>query len=332
MRDIDVIAEVRRVLDLEGEAILKMARSLVDPASAGAIAVAKAVTALRGALEGGGKIVVTGVGKSGKIAQKIAATLCSTGSLSVYLHPTEALHGDLGLLGSKDVVLVLSQTGNTDEVVRLIPSLKSRGVRIVGVGGNGASILATQCDIWILAEVEVEACPHNLAPTTSTTLALAIGDALAMALMRLRGFNAGNFAQNHPGGALGRKLQWKVADLMHRGSEVACVGPASPMDQVVVASTDKKLGAVLVVDGQKLVGIITDGDLRRALQHREKFFQLKAQDVMMRAPISVSPDLMAQSALELMENRSSQISVLPVVNSDGNWLGLIRLHDLVRSL
>ncbi len=332
MTKIDVVAEVSRVLNLEGECILTMARTLADPLSSAAQQIERAVTTLNRALDSGGKIVVTGVGKSGKIAQKIVATLCSTGSLSVYLHPTEALHGDLGLLRSQDVVWILSHTGNTDEVVRLVPSLKSRGVQIIGVGGNRSSLLATRCDIWIQADVEAEACPHNLAPTSSTTLALAIGDALAMALMRLRGFDASHFAQNHPGGALGRKLHLKVSDLMHQGSEVSWVTRDAPIDEVIVASTEKKMGAVLVVEGRKLLGIITDGDLRRSLQHREKFFQLKAQDVMTRQPISAGPEMMAQAALELMENRPSQISVLPVLDSNGNWLGLLRLHDLVRSL
>ena len=332
MGKIDVIAEVSRVLNLEGEAILRMVNSLADPSGAVAQSFENALLASHQALEREGKIVVTGVGKSGKIGQKIAATLCSTGSLSVYLHPTEALHGDLGLVGPKDIVWILSQTGNTDEVVRLVPSLKTRGVTLLGVGGNRSSVLATQCDIWIQAEVQAEACPHNLAPTTSTTLALAIGDSLAMALMQLRGFDSSQFAQNHPGGALGKKLNLKVSDLMHRGVDVPCVGIDAPMDAVIIASTEKKLGAVLVNEGQKLVGIITDGDIRRALQFREKFFQFTSRDVMTRDPISVSPHALAQYALELMENRPSQISVLPVLNSDGNWLGLIRLHDLVRSL
>ncbi len=332
MKQMDVISEVSRVLRLEGESILRMERTLSDPSTPAAQQVKLAVLVSGQALDAGGKIVVTGVGKSGKVAQKIAATLCSTGSLAVYLHPTEALHGDLGLLGPQDAVWILSHTGNTDEVIRLLPSLKARGIKLIGLGGNPSSILAKQCDIWIRAEVEAEACPHNLAPTSSTTLALAIGDALAMALMRLRGFNASHFALNHPGGALGRKLQLRVSDLMHRGSDVPWVGLDATMDEIIIASTEKKLGAVLVVDGTKLLGIITDGDLRRSLQHREQFFQLKAKDVMTQNPVFALPEMMAQAAMEVMENRASQISVLPILDSDGNWLGLIRLHDLVRSL
>ena len=179
--------------------------------------------------------------------------------------------------------------------------------------------------------MEQEACPHNLAPTASTTLALALGDALAVALMQLRGFDAQAFARNHPGGSLGNRLTLRVADIMHSREQVPTVPGHASMDEVVVASTHKKLGAVLVVEGEALLGIITDGDLRRALQHREKFFQLTAAEVMTRSPVFATPQMMATAALDLMENRPSQISVLPVVDEAGHWKGLVRLHDLVRA-
>jgi arabinose-5-phosphate isomerase len=227
-------------------------------------------------------------------------------------------------------VLALSYTGNTEELLRLLPSIKALGVPVVGLGGNPNSRLAAQCEIWIDGWVAQEACPHNLAPTTSTTLALAIGDALALGLMNLRGFKPDAFAQNHPGGALGNRLNLKVSDIMHHGDLVPLLSREASMDDVVVATTSKRLGAVLIVEGTQLLGIVTDGDLRRALKHKEKFFTLKASDVMTRAPVTVRDDELAKTALELMENRPYQISVLPVVDAAGHWKGLIRIHDLVQ--
>lgn len=335
VRKLDALAEVKRVLQMEGDAILQCLERLQSKdASHASESIEKALRHFQTALDQGGKIVVTGLGKSGKICQKIAATMCSTGSLAVYLHPTEGLHGDIGLISPKDAVLALSYTGNTDELVRLMPSLKSLRVPVIGLGGNPQSQLAKLADVWIDASVPSEACPHNLAPTSSTTLALALGDALAMALMQLRGFDASNFAQNHPGGALGRRLNLRVSDIMHQGDAVACVQAGAAVDEVLLLSTQKRLGAVLVVggDSRKLLGIVTEGDIRRALQHREKFFALKASDIMTRTPVTVRGEQMAKEALDLMENRPHQISVLPVVDESGQWMGLVRLHDLVRAL
>ncbi len=315
---------------MEGDAILKCVDRLDQPGMKKSIETT--LQHFQTSLEQGGKIVVTGLGKSGKIAQKIVATMCSTGSLAVFLHPTEGLHGDVGLVSKKDVVLALSYTGNTDELVKLMPSLKNLGVKVVGVGGNAQSRIAELCDVWIDASVDQEACPHNLAPTTSTTLALAIGDALAIALMQIRGFDAEAFAVNHPGGALGRRLTLKVADLMHQGDAVPLAKADAPVEEVLMTLTKKRLGAVLVVDGKKLLGIITEGDIRRALQHREKFFSMKAKEVMTAKPVTVGSGEMAKAALDLMENRPHQIYILPVVSSAGEWEGIIRLHDLVKSL
>jgi len=334
MEKMEIIPEIIRVLNLEGQAILACAEGLTANSqgqSAKADAVEKALHLFQECLEQGGKIVVTGVGKSGKIGQKIAATLCSTGSLAIFLHPTEGVHGDLGVIRSQDVVFALSYTGNTDEIVRLLPSLKSFNVRVVGLGGNSDSKLATGSDVWIDASVGQEACPYNSAPTTSTTLALAVGDALAITLMKLRGFGVQDFAQNHPGGSIGKKLNLKVKDLMHQGDEVPVVLPHIKMEEVIVIATQKKLGAVIVAEGKKLLGLITDGDIRRALRHREKFFDLTAVQVMTSKPITVQSEMLAHAALRIMEDRSSQISVLPIVDSEGNWVGLLRLHDLVQS-
>lgn len=326
-----LFGEISRTLKLEGDAILGLAARIGGPETPAAKPWLQALDLFRTALSQGGKIVVTGVGKSGKIAQKIAATLSSTGSYSVYLHPTEGMHGDLGFIQPKDVILALSYTGNTEELLRIVPAFKHMKIPIVAITGNPRSQLAASSDVVLDAHVEQEACPHNLAPTTSTTLALAIGDALSVALMGVTGFDSQGFAKNHPGGSLGRKLHLTVGEAMHRGDAVAVVPPETPMDQVVVASTTKHLGAVLVCQGAKLLGIVTDGDIRRALKHREKFFSMRAQDVMTANPITASPEMLAREALSLMENRPSQISVLPVVNPQGEWQGLIRLHDLIQS-
>jgi arabinose-5-phosphate isomerase len=327
---VEAVQEVKRVLSLEGRAILDCAERLAEPRNAQAVE--RALKLMRASLEGGGKIVVTGVGKSGKIAQKVAATLCSTGSLAVFLHPTEGLHGDLGVVVSKDVVIAYSYTGNTEELMKLQPSLKALKVPVIGIGGNAQSRLAASCEVWIDGSVSQEACPINLAPTSSTTLALALGDALAMALMRLRGFAPKDFAQNHPGGSIGNRLNLRVSDLMHQGDKVPCLGRSATMDQVVMELSQRRLGAVLIVEGEKLVGLITDGELKRALQHREKFFTMKAEQVMTPSPVTARPEMMAQEALVLMEDRPFQLSVLPVVDDQGRWKGLIRVHDLVTSL
>jgi arabinose-5-phosphate isomerase len=331
MKDAELLSEIRRTLTLEGETILATARTLENPADARAAAWVQTTKLLESALERGGKIVVTGVGKSGKIANKIAATLSSTGSQATYLHPTEGLHGDLGFVGEKDVVIAFSYTGNTDELLRILPAFKALKTPIIAVTGNLRSHLAEMSDVVIDASVAQEACPHNLAPTTSTTLSLAIGDALAMALMKLRNFDAESFARNHPGGSIGRKLNLSVADAMQKGEAVGLVEENTMMDQVVVVATQKRLGAVLVIRGRKLVGLITDGDIRKALSHREKFFGMSAAEVMTKNPTTAIPEMPARDAVALMENRKSQINVLPVVDRDGNWVGLLRLHDLLQT-
>lgn len=325
----NTLSEILRVLKMEGAAIQACAGRLENNPEA-AERIQKAVETFNQALTRGGKIIVTGVGKSGKVAQKIAATLCSTGSLAVFLHPTEGLHGDIGLITEKDAILALSYTGNTEELLRLLPSLKKLRVPVVAVCGSQSSKLAAEADVWIDSWVDQEACPHNLAPTSSTTLALALGDALAMALMQLRGFDAQKFAAFHPGGSLGNRLTLTVADVMHKGEAVGTVPASASMKEVVTVLTRTKMGGILVTEGRKLLGFITDGDVRRALQHQEGFFAFKAADIMTHKPITVSRDAMAKVALDLMENRPSQIYVLPVVDNLGQWEGILRMHDLAK--
>ena len=281
-----------------------------------------------------GKIVILGVGKSGIIAQKIAATMTSTGSAAINLHPSDALHGGMGIINSDDVVMVLSNSGETDELIGLLPYLKRRGVPLVAVVGNSHSTLARRADAIIDASVNAEACPLNLAPTTSTSVALAIGDALALTLMQVKGLTPDDFAFNHPAGQLGKRLTLTVADLMHSGNDNPTIPLGAEWLQIVKAISDGGLGAVNVIDDAgHLAGVITDGDLRRAIQKLDhtQLGNLKCDQIMTKNPVVAEVHLLAYDALRLMEDRSSQISVLPVVDGDRVCVGLIRLHDIVRS-
>jgi arabinose-5-phosphate isomerase len=281
-----------------------------------------------------GKVVVLGVGKSGIIAQKIAATMTSAGTAAIYLHPSDALHGGLGILQPDDLVIVLSNSGETEEMIGILPHLKNRGTPLISIVGNTNSTLARRADAVLDASVDQEACPLNLAPTTSTTVALAIGDALAMTLMKVKGITLDDFAVNHPAGQLGKRLTLRVADLMHDGNGTPKVGMGSSWIEVVRAISGGGLGAVCVVDEVgRLAGIITDGDLRRTIEQTEHdaLSKLSCDDFMTRRPTVASPELLAYDALRLMEDRPSQISVLPVVDANGMFIGLIRLHDIVRS-
>ena len=283
-----------------------------------------------------GKIVLLGVGKSGIIAQKIAATMTSAGTAAIYLHPSDALHGGLGILSADDVVLMLSNSGETDELRQLVPFAKRRGVPIVAIVGNVKATLALSADAVLDASVDEEACPLNLAPTASTTVALAIGDALAMTLMRAKGLTEDDFASNHPAGQLGKRLTLRVADLMHSGSRNPTIPTDSSWMDIVSAITHFGLGAVNVIDNEgRLAGIITDGDLRRSMQRISTaelaFANITCDELMTPNPVVTNPDMLAFDALHLMEDRPSQINVLPVVDDARLCVGLIRLHDIVRS-
>ncbi len=278
-----------------------------------------------------GKIVVLGIGKSGVIAQKIAQTLTSTGTVAVFLHPSDALHGSLGIIAGGDVVVALSNSGETDEILLLLPALKAKNVCLISIVGNVNSTLARQSDIVLDASVDKEACPLNLAPTCSTTVALAIGDALAMTLMEAKNLTAEDFAANHPAGRLGKRLTLKVSNLMHDSPNIT--GDANWL-AVVKAISKYALGAVNVVgENEKLIGIVTDGDLRRTIEKTEarNLENLTAAQMMTVNPTTAAPEMLAYDALQLMENRPMQISVLPVVDAQGICVGLLRVHDVVRS-
>lgn len=277
------------------------------------------------------KIIVTGVGKSGVIAQKIAQTLTSTGTVALFVHPSDALHGSLGVMAAGDVVIALSNSGETDEILALLPAISRRGLSLIVIIGNLDSTLAQRADVVLDASVDKEACPLNLAPTTSTTVALAIGDAIAMTVMEAKGLTAEDFAANHPAGRLGKRLTLRVGDIMHQSPNVPV--DANWLD-VVTTISRHALGAVNVIDQSgKLAGIVTDGDLRRTIEKTDpsQFAKLTAESMMTKNPVTASPSMLAYDALRLMEDRPSQIAVLPVVDADTNPVGLLRLHDVVRS-
>ena len=281
-----------------------------------------------------GKVVVAGVGKSGLVARKIASTLTSTGTAAVYLHPADALHGDLGIVTPTDVVVALSNSGETDEIIAMLPHLKHRNVPIIAIVGGMKSTLARNADAVLDASVQQEACPLNLAPTTSTLVAQAIGDALAATLIQVKGITSEDFALNHPAGRLGKRLTLRVSDLMHGGPDNPTVSPDASWTTIASGITKGGLGAVNVIDDAgRLAGIITDGDLRRSFEKVQavNLEKLTANQIMTTNPVVVSPNLLAYDALQLMENRPRQIAVLPVVDEDRTCLGLIRIHDIVRS-
>lgn len=325
MTDKNYFAEVQGFLRLESEAIAQTAGRLQRDEI-------ERVVQLLAACKG--KIVILGVGKSGIIAQKIAATMTSTGTGALYLHPSDALHGGIGIINADDAVMILSNSGETDEIIEMLPYLKRRQVPIIALVGNLNSTLARRADAVIDGSVDQEACPLNLAPTTSTTVALALGDALAMTLMQVKGLTQDDFAVNHPAGQLGKRLTLTVADLMHSGADNPTIALGAVWVDAVKGISAGGLGAVTVVDeAGRLMGIITDGDLRRAIQKSgpASLAKLRSDELMTRNPAVASPDLLAYDALRLMEDRPSQISVLPVVDGDRVCVGLIRLHDIVRS-
>jgi arabinose-5-phosphate isomerase len=273
-----------------------------------------------------GRVIITGIGKSAIIANKIVATLNSTGTPSVFMHAADAIHGDLGLILPDDIVICISKSGNTPEIKALIPFLKNAGNPLIAITGNSKSMLADQANFVFNSYVEKEACPINLAPTTSTTAQLVIGDALAVCLLELRGFTKNDFAKYHPGGALGKKLFLRVRDILAQ-NEIPNVSPDASIKKVIVEISEKRLGVTAVTSNKKIDGIITDGDLRRMLVKTDDFSQLSAKDIMSEKPKSISIDAMAIEAMEIMD--TNEISQL-LVEDRGHYAGVIHIHDLIK--
>lgn len=317
-----ILERAKRVLEIEAKAVAALKERLNH----------EFVRAVELILGCEGKVVVTGVGKSGIIGKKIASTLASTGTPAFFLHPTEGIHGDLGMLDRRDVVLAISRSGETEELSQLLPLIKRQGNRLIALTGNPSSSLAKTADVVIDVGVDQEACPLGLAPTASTTAALAMGDALAVALLEERGFRREDFARLHPGGTLGRRLLLRVRDLMHVGEEFPRVGEMTSMKEVLVEMTSKRLGVTAVMDGDgRLVGVITDGDLRRALERYPDLLQRRASEIMTRNPKGIEADALAAEAVKRMEEHS--ITSLFVFERPGDRVpvGIIHLHDLLKA-
>ena len=311
-----IINTAKKTIKMESESILNLV-SLVNNDFANAVELI---------YNSKGRVIITGIGKSAIIANKIVATLNSTGTPAIFMHAAEAIHGDLGLILQDDVVICISNSGNTPEIKVLIPLIKRAHNKIIAITGNTASFLGEEADFILNAHVEKEACPNNLAPTTSTTAQLVIGDALAICLLELRGFSSNDFAKYHPGGALGKKLYLRVQDISSVNQKPK-VSPNNSIREVIVEITEKMLGVTAVVENEKIIGIITDGDLRRMLAKVDDFSKLTAKDIMGANPKRIEANSMAVDALEVMEaNDISQI----LVEENGKYAGVVHLHDLIK--
>ncbi|MCS5549381.1 MAG: KpsF/GutQ family sugar-phosphate isomerase [SAR86 cluster bacterium] len=319
MKKTNHINSAKRTLDVESKALTKLAANLDQKFS----------NLCEVILRSKGKIITLGVGKSGHIAQKISATLSSTGSPSYFIHATEALHGDIGVISKNDSVLILSHSGESKEIIDLIPSLKNIGCKIFSFTGPTESTIAKSTDINISTEVDKEACPLDLAPTSSTTAALALGDALAIALLESRKFSPQDFAKSHPGGKLGKKLTLKVEDIMSKGKDFPFVSPNTLLSKALVEISNKGLGMVAVVDKKKLKGVFTDGDLRRTIGSKKDIHKTKISLVMSKNVKTIQQSSLASKAIEIMEKNN--IYVLIVLDSKKIPVGVLRMHDLMQS-
>ena len=317
----DIIEQAKDILKIEADAVSALI-GRIDESFSEAVDLMYTCT---------GKVIVTGMGKSGLIGKKIAATLASTGTPALFMNPAEGSHGDVGMVSKGDVVLALSNSGDTEEVIRILPTLKRLDIKIIGMTGNTQSVLARASDVSLDVSVQEEACPMGLAPTASTTAALAMGDALAITLLNKRDFSEEDFALFHPGGSLGRRLLLTVEDLMHAGGNIPAVHSDTLMKEAIMEISSRRLGITSVLDdNKKLLGVITDGDLRRGLEKwGEDFFSLKAGDVMTHRPKTIRKNMLAAKAMSVMEKYS--ITVLVVADDEDNIDGIIHLHDLLKA-
>lgn len=314
----EIIINGKEVIRIEAEAISNLSASIND----------QFVKAINVISESKGRVVLTGMGKSGLIARKIVATLNSTGTAAIYLHPTDALHGDLGMVRKEDVAVLISKSGNTEEVANLLPMLKRIGVKMIAMCGNENSRLAQECDIFLNISVKEEACPHDLAPTASTTATLAMGDALSVALLQKRNFTVEDFAFLHPGGSLGKRLSLQISEIMIKGDRIPVVKENTSLKDVIIEITSKRLGTTCVVnESGVLTGIVTDGDLRRLLEKTLDIKDLHATDVMTKKPKVLKENYLASFALQQMENY--KITSLIITDNNNKPVGIVHLHDLI---
>jgi arabinose-5-phosphate isomerase len=316
-----ILGLAKEVLEIEAGAVRALAGRLGE-----AFLAATAMI-----LESKGRVVVTGMGKSGHVGGKIASTLASTGTPAFFMHPAEASHGDLGMIASGDVVVAISHSGESDEILRILPLIKRRGAKVIAITGRPQSTLARESDAHLDAAVEKEACPMNLAPTASTTAALALGDALAVALLEARGFGSDDYAMHHPGGALGRRLLLHVADVMHTGERLPRVGVGATLKEAILEMSHKGLGMTAIVeDDGRVAGLFTDGDLRRTLEKHEDIRGLKVAEVMTRNPRSIGPSRLAAEAAQVMQAHHVSGRLL-VVDESGRLVGALHVDDLLRA-
>ena len=318
MKKYNYIASAKRTLKIESDSISALGKQLDNSFT----------TLCEKVAYSKGKFVIMGVGKSGHIAQKISATLSSTGTPSIFIHPTEAAHGDMGLINKKDIVLLISNSGETDEIINILTSLKRHAKEIASLTSDNSSTIAKSADIKVEIKSKKEACPLDLAPTSSTTNALAFGDALAIALLEAKGFTKNDFASSHPAGKLGKKLITKVSDLMHKGESIPKVSPNTILDKALLEITKKNLGITLVVDRSKVVGIFTDGDLRRSINNKVDIQQTKIKDLMTKSYKTISSNALAVDAAKIMEK--NKIFTL-VVTEKKKYVGVISMHDLIEA-
>ncbi len=320
MSDEEIIERGKQVVRIEARAL----EGLIDQVDE---SFERAVDLIR---QSKGRVIVTGIGKSGIVGRKIAATLTSTGTAAFFLHPTEGAHGDLGMVLKDDVVICISKSGNTEELAQLIPIFKRIGVPIITMTANPDSKLALKSDITINVRVPEEACPFDLAPTASTTATMAMGDALAVALLQLRNFSLEDFARLHPGGSIGRKLLLRIDDVMATGDRVPKIAPDLPLKDAIMEITSKRFGATGVVNGNgKLLGIITDGDVRRLIERKKDLWELRAGEIMTKNPITVKIGILATDAFNLMKIRA--INSLLVVDAENRLVGIVHIHDLLKA-
>jgi arabinose-5-phosphate isomerase len=314
----EIIKNGKEVIRIEAEAVANLSKSIND----------QFVKAINTICESKGRVVLTGMGKSGLIARKIVATLNSTGTAAIYLHPTDALHGDLGMVRKEDVVILISKSGKTEEVANLLPMLKRIGVKMIAMCGSENSRLSQECDIFLNISVKEEACPHDLAPTASTTATLAMGDALSVALLQKRNFTIQDFAFLHPGGSLGKRLSLQISEIMIKDEKIPKVKDDASLKDVIIEITTKRLGTTCVVDNNGvLTGIVTDGDLRRLLEKTLDIRNLTVKDVMSRKPKVLKENYLASFALQQMENY--KITSLIIIDDKNKPVGIVHLHDLI---